>query len=111
MHTQSDLERQMMQRSPNQSGQPSQPGQLGFLPLLVAGGVAATGLFAWLTTKQLTESTDYNDRLKCVRNAMDQGHSESEAIKICGLGGGLNFTPLAIAGVAAIVLVFLFEKT
>jgi hypothetical protein len=101
----------MMQRSPNQSGQPGQPGELGFLPLLVVGGVAATGLFAWLTSKQLTESTDYNARLKCVQNAMDQGHPESEAIKICGLGGGLNLTPLAIAGVAAVALVFLFKKT
>lgn len=86
-------------------------GQLGFVPLLIAGGIAATGLFAWLTSRQLTESTDYNARLKCVQQAMNNGASEADAMRICGFtGGGINFMPLAVAGVAGLALYMLLRK-
>jgi len=98
------------QMSLERQGGRAQNGQLGFVPLLIASGIAATGFFAWLTSRQLTESTDYKSRLKCVDDAMSRGASEENALKICGFESKLSFTPLAVAGVAGLALYFLMKK-
>lgn len=77
---------------------------LGINPLIPIGiSAVGVGLFSWLTSRELTESTDYGDRLECVRRATEDGYSRSEALRICGVDGGLNWGLLAALGVGALL--------
>ena len=81
---------------------------LGFLPLLIAGGVAvagAVGAWLWKSHEQAVLTNRYLD---CVERYESEGYTPEAAAKLCGKQGAIpSWVWLALAGVGVgLVIVF-----
>jgi len=86
---------------------------LGFplvVPLLWAGATVITGFFGWRISKQLTEATDYDERLEKFLEAKEQGLSDTDALRVIGVGGGFGIGTAIVIGSVAIAAIFLFRR-
>ena len=86
---------------------------LGFplvIPLIWAGAVTLTGFFGWRISKQLTESTDYDERLKKFLEAKEQGLSDADALQVIGVSGGSGLGTAIVIGSVVLVAIFLFRQ-
>ena len=80
------------------------------IPLLWAGAVTLTGFFGWRVSKQLTEATDYDERLEKFLEAKEQGLSDSDALRLIGVAGGVGIGTAIVIGSVAIAAIFLFRR-
>tara|TARA_Y100000310_G_scaffold65095_5_gene60643 strand:+ start:1999 stop:2442 length:444 start_codon:yes stop_codon:yes gene_type:complete len=94
-------------------------GRTGWINLALVGATALVGGgWAWLTSKQLTESTDYKTRAKCFDEQMKKNGGNTQlALQVCGLDakpkfslGNINLVTLGALTLSAVVLFRLLRK-